>query len=99
MQGSDPQHEKYMAEEAADIKAISGIEITIQRELLQDMLPKAAYKYAIAIYIQKKNILQTKEKRKFIAHRAMISTKGTITRCKAAALLFSSPVLIDCCTI
>ena len=74
MQGFDLQHEKYMGEEAADIKEISGIEITIQHELLQDMLPKVAYKYAIAIFIQKKNILQTKEKRKFVAHRAVIST-------------------------
>ena len=31
MQGFDLQHEKYMTEEAADIKEISGIEITIQQ--------------------------------------------------------------------
>ena len=89
------RHEKYKADQAKDIMALSGIKIKIRQENLQDQFLKAAYKYAVAIFIQEKNALRTKEKRDVTAHRAVIDAIGTITDRESAALCSSRQALLS----
>ena len=67
----------------------------IRQKRLQDLFLKAVFKYAVAIIIQNRDDVATKEERDITAHRAVIHAIGTITDHESAALRSTTEPLLS----